>query len=51
MTVNERLFVTGLMNDWDQAARAGDRKTMVSILSKVGLQTQAVDMVEAALAT
>lgn len=34
MTVNERLFVLGLMAGFDQAARAKDRKVLIAILIK-----------------
>jgi hypothetical protein len=37
MTVNERLFVSGLMDEFDAAARRRDRDTMISILVKVAL--------------
>ena len=50
MTVNERLVVFGLMEDWEQAARAGDREALVSIMSKLGLHGQAATIIDAALA-
>lgn len=37
MTVNERLFVSGLMDEFDAAARRRERDTMISILVKVAL--------------
>jgi hypothetical protein len=41
MTVNERLFEAGLLEQWDNAARARDRRTMIEILSRVDLESQA----------
>jgi hypothetical protein len=35
MTVNERLFAAGLIEDFDCAAKARDREAMISILSRV----------------
>jgi hypothetical protein len=37
MTVNERLVVSGLMDEFDWAARRRDRHTMIVILRKVAL--------------
>ena len=37
MTVNERLFVTGLLDRFDDAARDGNRDLMVQLLMQVGL--------------
>ena len=37
MSVNERLFVAGLLADWDQAVRAGNRAGMIEILGRVDL--------------
>jgi hypothetical protein len=41
MTVNERLFVSGLMAQFDDAARGRDRTAMVAILSQLELADQA----------
>lgn len=35
MTVNERLFVAGLLDRFDEAARARDRARMIALLSEV----------------
>jgi type IV pilus biogenesis protein CpaD/CtpE len=35
MTTNERLFVAGLLDQWDHAARARDKQQMVLILQRV----------------
>ena len=35
MTLNERLFVAGLMERWDTALAAGDRKAMIGMLEQV----------------
>lgn len=35
MTVNERLFVAGLLDQFDDAARARDRARMIRLLSLV----------------
>lgn len=37
MTVNERLFVAGLMDAFDNAKASGDRKAMQRVLLEVGL--------------
>ncbi|MCW3848545.1 hypothetical protein OF829_15020 [Sphingomonas sp. LB-2] len=38
MTVNERLSVTGLMDQWDVAVRARDRATMIDLMRKVEVE-------------
>ena len=35
MTVNERLFAAGLLDEFDDAARACDRARMIALLSQV----------------
>lgn len=35
MTINERLYAAGLMDQFDAAARARDRDAMISILNEV----------------
>lgn len=50
MTTNERLYVAGLMPEWDAAAVSRDRKRMVEILGKVGLASQAYQIADALLA-
>lgn len=37
MTVNERLYVMGLLEKWDLAAKARDREKMISILSQCAM--------------
>lgn len=52
MTVNERLFVSKLMDDFDTAARRRDRAQMISILVRVDLsEKDAVWSVDTILAT
>jgi hypothetical protein len=52
MTVNERLFVSKLMDDFDAAARRRDRAQMISILVRVDLsEKDAAWSVDTMLAT
>jgi hypothetical protein len=52
MTVNERLFVSKLMDDFDAAARRRDREQMISILVRVDLSEEGASWsVDAILAT
>lgn len=37
MTVNERLYVMGLLEEWDVAAKAKDREKMINILSRCAM--------------
>jgi hypothetical protein len=37
MTVNERLFVAGLIDEFDAAARRRDRETMIELLARVAV--------------
>lgn len=37
MTINERLYAAGLMDQFDAAARARDRDVMISILNGVAV--------------
>jgi hypothetical protein len=51
MTVNERLFVSGLMDEFDAAARDRDRDAMIAVLMKVALtQKGAAQTTDAILA-
>ena len=51
MTVNERLFVAGLLHEFDEAVRGRDRDAMIAILMKVALtQTGAAQTTDAILA-
>jgi hypothetical protein len=49
MTMNERLFFAGLMDDWDDAVRARDRERISSILSAVETGYQADHIIETVL--
>jgi hypothetical protein len=52
MTVNERLFVSKLMDDFDAAARRRERAQMISILVRVDLsEKEAARSVDSILAT
>jgi hypothetical protein len=51
MTLNERLSAFKLFPQWDRAAQARDRPTMISILQKVSLtEEEAAKTVDAILA-
>ena len=49
MTTNERLVLSGLISDWDDAVRVHDRERMVAILSAVDLGNQADSIIETVL--
>lgn len=49
MTTNERLFVTGLIGEWDAAINAGDRQQAIHLLNQVDLETQAAEIVDKVL--
>jgi hypothetical protein len=40
MTVNERLVVCGLIDQWDQAVRRRDRDAMITVLREVALSDE-----------
>ncbi len=40
MTVNERLFAMGLLDQWDEAAKTRDRIRMIQILSQCALSKE-----------
>jgi hypothetical protein len=42
MTVNERLYVSGLMDKFDNAVKRKDVSTIVSILKKVELKEESI---------
>jgi hypothetical protein len=42
MTVNERLFAAGLLDEFDRAVRAGDVATLEGILRRVQLSDENV---------
>jgi len=43
MTVNERLYVSGLMDEFDKAVEIKDIKTVKAILKKVELDELSID--------
>jgi len=49
MTVNERLSELGLLESWDAAVAARDRKAMAKILHQIFLDHQAESIIESAL--
>jgi hypothetical protein len=50
MTVNERLFARGLLDQFDGAIRSGDRILMADILSRAGLSDVAEQIISTILA-
>ncbi|MGZ5803891.1 MAG: tRNA (guanosine(37)-N1)-methyltransferase TrmD [Xanthobacteraceae bacterium] len=46
MTVNERLFETGLLDAFDAAARGADTRKMIEILTLVGLGAEAAEIAQ-----
>jgi hypothetical protein len=42
MTVNERLFVCGVINNWNDAVRTRDRDEMIAILRSVTMTDKQV---------
>jgi hypothetical protein len=51
MTTNERIYVAGMMPEWDAAARARNRERMVEILCTVGLGSHSDQIADAVLAS
>jgi hypothetical protein len=49
MTVNERLFVAGLLKEWDAAMNSSDRERMIRLLNEVDLADQASQIVNSLL--
>ena len=45
MTVNERLYLSGLLYDFDKAARLGNKKELESILEKVHLDSESIKII------
>jgi hypothetical protein len=43
MTINERLFVAGLMDSFDKAVTENDREGVISILKKVNLNSETIE--------
>jgi hypothetical protein len=50
MTTNERLFVAGLLDEFDAAIYAADRHKAIDVLSRVELAEQAASIVDTTLA-
>lgn len=50
MTVNERLFAAGLLEDFDSAIEIADRATAVEMLARVDIADQAEWIVDTTLA-
>jgi hypothetical protein len=51
MTVNERLFAAGILDQFDDAARRRDRQSMLAYLRRVAMtDSQAVETADAILA-
>lgn len=50
MSVNERLFVAGLLETFDDSVRKRDRSAMIALLRKVGLADQAEGVADRILA-
>ena len=50
MTVNERLFASGLMEEWDQAVSRKDRLKLIELLWRVELADQAATIVDLIIA-
>lgn len=49
MTVNERLFTAGILDEWDAAARWRKRERMIELLGRVELAEEAEQIVNAVL--
>lgn len=50
MTINERLYAMGLLNQWDSAANAKDRSKMIDILKQCALsEKQCIETVDTIL--
>ena len=47
MTVNERLFEAGLLDQWDEAVRAGDNAAMAAILVRVEIAEEGATQIVA----
>jgi hypothetical protein len=49
MSVNERLFAAGLLSDFDDEVRSGNRKRMIELLDRVHLARQSAWIVDSIL--
>ena len=45
MTVNERLYLSGLLDDFEKAAKQGNKAELKSILEKVYLNYESIEAV------
>lgn len=45
MTVNERLFVAGLMKDFESAVNRKDKRAITEILKRVYLDDESIDAI------
>ena len=50
MTVNERLFAAGLLDEFDAAIRDSNRSGMIELLGRVELGDEAADIVDKIMA-
>jgi len=49
MTVNERLFSAGLMNEFDNACKVRNRADIIGLLNQVELEDQSSDIADSIL--
>ena len=49
MTVNERLYEAGIMEEWDRATASRNRDRMIELLGKVELSDQAEHIADSVL--
>lgn len=49
MTVNERLYEAGIMEEWDRAATSKNRDRMIELLGEVELADQAEQITDTVL--
>ena len=45
MTVNERLYLSGLLDDFEKAAMQGNKEELKSILEKVYLNSESIEAI------
>ncbi len=45
MTVNERLYLSGLINDFDEAVAQNDKSKLKSILEKIHLSQENIQII------
>ena len=45
MTVNERLYLSGLLDDYEMAATQGNNSELKSILEKVYLDSESIEII------